>query len=120
VRLAETSGRSRRQVAEDRGIGLSTLRHWMDRHRDQRLDEPAARPQEDTAAELKRLRRENEVLRQERDILKRATAGSSGRRNVVGSGLFQEIPDGAHGSSRLIGRAEAGALDPVEGWTIAQ
>jgi transposase len=74
VRLAETSGRSRRQVAEDLGIGLSTLRHWMDRHRDQRLDEPAAHSQEDTAAELKRLRRENEVLRQERDILKRATA----------------------------------------------
>ncbi len=29
---------------------------------------------EDMAAELKRLRRENEVLRQEREILKRATA----------------------------------------------
>ncbi len=28
----------------------------------------------DVAAELKRLRRENEILRQERDILKRATA----------------------------------------------
>jgi transposase len=74
VRLAETSGRSRRQVAADLGIGLSTLRHWMDRHRDQRRDEPARHPQEDTAAELKRLRRENEVLRQERAILKRATA----------------------------------------------
>jgi transposase len=74
VRLAETSGRSRRQVAEDLGIGLSTLRHWMDRHRDQHRDEPAAHSQEDMAAELKRLRRENEVLRQEREILKRATA----------------------------------------------
>ena len=29
---------------------------------------------EDVAAELKRLRRENEILRQERDILKKATA----------------------------------------------
>src|SRR3954463_12816861 len=74
VRLAETSGRSRRQVAEDLGIGLSTLRHWMDCHHEQRLDDPAGQPQEDIAAELKRLRRENEVLRQERDILKRATA----------------------------------------------
>jgi transposase len=36
VRLAETSGRSRRQVAENLGIGLSTLRHWMERDRDQR------------------------------------------------------------------------------------
>ena len=30
VRLAQTSGRSRREVAEDLGVGLSTLRHWLD------------------------------------------------------------------------------------------
>ena len=30
--------------------------------------------QSDITAELKRLRRENEILRQERDILKKATA----------------------------------------------
>jgi len=29
VRRAETSGRSRREIAEDLGIGLSTLRHWI-------------------------------------------------------------------------------------------
>jgi transposase len=74
VRLAETSGRTRREVAEDLGIGLSTLRHWLDRHRERQIDHPAEDRQEDMAAELKRLRRENEILRQERDILKRATA----------------------------------------------
>jgi transposase len=74
VRLAETSGRTRREVAEDLGIGLSTLRHWLDRHRERQIDDPPENRQEDMAAELKRLRRENEVLRQERDILKRATA----------------------------------------------
>ena len=74
VRLAQTSGRSRREVAADLGIGLSTLRNWIDRRRDRRMDEPPPDRQEDTAAELKRLRRENEVLRQEREILKRATA----------------------------------------------
>ena len=31
VRLAQTSGRSRREVASDLGIGLSTLRNWIDR-----------------------------------------------------------------------------------------
>jgi transposase len=37
------------------------------------MDEPERRlPGEDAAPELKRLRRENEILRQERDILKRA------------------------------------------------
>jgi len=74
VRLAQTSGRSRREVASDLGIGLSTLRNWIDRRRDRQMDEPPPDRQEDMAAELKRLRRENEVLRQERDILKRATA----------------------------------------------
>ena len=74
VRLAQTSGRSRREVAADLGVGLSTLRHWIDGQRDREMDAPPAERQEDMAAELKRLRRENEVLRQERDILKRATA----------------------------------------------
>ena len=30
VRLAQTSGRSRREVAADLGVGLSMLRHWID------------------------------------------------------------------------------------------
>src|SRR3954454_25054499 len=74
VRLAQTSGRRRREVAEDLGIGLSTLRHWIDGQRDREMEAPPSDRQEDMAAELKRLRRENEVLRQEREILKRATA----------------------------------------------
>ena len=74
VRLALTSGRSRREVAQDLGIGLSTLRHWLDHRREREIDDPPEERQEDMAAELKRLRRENEILRQEREILKRATA----------------------------------------------
>jgi transposase len=74
VRLAQTSGRSRREVAADLGIGLSTLRHWIDRRRDREMEQPPPDRQEDMATELKRLRRENEVLRQEREILKRAAA----------------------------------------------
>jgi transposase len=74
VRLAQTSGRSRREVAADLGIGLSTLRNWIDRRRDRQMEQPPFDRQEDMAVELKRLRRENEVLRQEREILKRATA----------------------------------------------
>ncbi len=69
VRLARTSGRSQREVAEDLGIGLSTLVRWISRSRDRQIDEPERPGQEDVAAELKRLRRENEILRQERDIL---------------------------------------------------
>ena len=74
VRLAQTSGRSRREVASDLGIGLSTLRNWINRRRDRQRQDPPDDRQEDVATELKRLRRENEILRQEREILKRATA----------------------------------------------
>lgn len=75
VRLLRTSGRTKREIADDLGVGLSTLTRWLSRSRDREMDEPDRRaPGEDAAAELKRLRRENEVLRQERDILKRATA----------------------------------------------
>ena len=72
VRLVETSGRPQREIAGDLGIGLSTLVRWIGRNRDRRADPVAA--ESDITAELKRLRRENEILRQERDILKKATA----------------------------------------------
>jgi transposase len=71
VRLALTSGRTRREIAEDLGIGLSTLTRWLREERD--ASEPSEAPV-DVHAELKRLRRENAVLKQERDILKKAAA----------------------------------------------
>ena len=73
VRLVETSGRTQREIADDLGVGLSTLVRWIGRNRDRQIDDPSAGRQEDMAAELKRLKRENEILRQERDILKKAT-----------------------------------------------
>ena len=72
VRLVETSGRTQKEIAEDLGVGLSTLRRWLDKRREPDLEASPRERQEDLAAELKRLRRENEILRQERDILKRA------------------------------------------------
>ena len=74
VRLARTSGRTRRETAENLGVGLSTLTRWIARSRDREIDFPDKGRVEDAAAELKRLRRENAVLRQERDILKKAAA----------------------------------------------
>src|SRR4051794_13903643 len=73
VRLAQTSGRTQREIAGDLGIGLSTLVRWIGRSRDGRAVDPAAAESEVTA-ELKRLRRGNEILRQERGILKKGTA----------------------------------------------
>jgi transposase len=74
VRLVQTSGRTQREIAGDLGIGLSTLVRWIGRSRDRRAADPATAVANDVTAELKRLRRENEIFRQERDILKKATA----------------------------------------------
>ena len=74
VRLVRTSGRSQRKIARDLGIGLSTLVRWISRSRDRSGDHGAEPVPPDVTAELKQLRRENEVLRQEHDILKKATA----------------------------------------------
>ena len=67
VCLARTSGRTRRELAENLGVGLSTLTRWIARNRDRQIDAPEKARSEDMTAELKRLRRENEILRQERE-----------------------------------------------------
>src|SRR5260370_31257448 len=70
VRLVQTSGRTQREIAGDLGIGLSTLVRWIGRSRDRRAVDPAA-AERDVTAELRRLRRGNEILGQEGDILKK-------------------------------------------------
>ena len=67
------AGRTPRELAESLGVSQQTLRNWrrqdqVDRHeRDDGLTS-------DEHEELRRLRRENARLTQERDLLKRAAA----------------------------------------------
>jgi transposase len=56
VALLHGSGRTRRQVADDLGIGLSTLARWSRDSRDRVDGQPDAGTNEDIVAELKRLR----------------------------------------------------------------
>ena len=70
VRLSRESGRTVREIADDLGVALSTLSRW----RREQADEVPQPSSDDPQKELARLRRENEVLRQERDLLKKATA----------------------------------------------
>jgi transposase len=71
VRIALTSGLTQKQVADDLGIGLSTLGKWISSHQHTEL---MTGPHNDKDKELARLRKENRTLREERDILKKATA----------------------------------------------
>lgn len=71
VRLVLSSGRPQRAIADDLGVGLSTLGKWVAAYKEADL---LSGPHEDTAKELARLRKENELLRQERDLLKKAAA----------------------------------------------
>jgi transposase len=70
VRIALTSGLPRRRVASDLGVGFSTLSKWVSQYRPIDL---TAQPQADLARENERLRLENRILKEERDILKKAT-----------------------------------------------
>ena len=74
VRLVQTSGRTQREIAGDLGIGLSTLAKGPVGLLPPLLSILAFLAVTRDKEELKRLRRENEILRQERDILKKATA----------------------------------------------
>ena len=75
VQLVLTSGKSAVQIAKDVGISDSALSRWV---RECRAQPEAAFPgkghQRPEEEELRRLKRENDVLRQERDILKKAIA----------------------------------------------
>ena len=70
VRIALTSGLTRRQVADDLGVGMSTLNKWITAHRD---TDVVSKEDSDLAKENDRLRRENRLLKEEREILKKAT-----------------------------------------------
>jgi len=75
VRLVQTSGKSQRQVAEDLGVAMSTLSRWCTEMamKGERAFVGSGNQQPEDE-ELRRLRRENDILRQERDILKKALA----------------------------------------------
>jgi transposase len=70
VRFLEETGRPVREVAEELKVSEQALSRWRRKFGDGTGE--SLSPSE--AAELRRLRREVEILRQERDFLKKATA----------------------------------------------
>ncbi len=72
VRLYHTSGKSFQEVAGDLGVTANSLREWV--RRAEVEDGSREGLIHDEREELSRLRRENRVLREEREILRKATA----------------------------------------------
>lgn len=77
VRLVTVEGLSRKRVARDLGISLGTLRDWIHKLAP---DGPVVSDKLPEAEQLRQLKRENERLRMERDILKKAV------------GIFSQTP----------------------------
>ena len=71
VRLAEQEGMSVAQVARDLGISDSVLYDWVKKFGARSGGTPMT---PDGREELLRLRRELQIVKEERDILKKATA----------------------------------------------
>ena len=72
VRLARSGGKPMAQIARDLGVSSESLRLWVKQARiDDGEREGLATAERE---ELGRLRRENLVLRQEREVLKKAAA----------------------------------------------
>ncbi len=73
VRLVLDEGKTAGQVARELDLTESALRNWVDRARADRTKGRTGLTTEERE-ELRRLRKENRVLRTEREILKNAAA----------------------------------------------
>ena len=73
IQLAETSDKSIAQIERDLGLGSGQIHHWKRQLADEGEEafpgKGHLKPQDEI---IRQLRRENEILRQERDILKKA------------------------------------------------
>jgi transposase len=72
VKLARSSEKPLSELARDLGVSTGTLRNWL---KQQQID--AGKRDgltTDEREELRRLRKENKVLKEEREVLRKATA----------------------------------------------
>ena len=111
VRIALISGQPRREVATDLGVGFSTLAKWIQRSRPGDLP-PAT--DIDLAKENDRLRKENRLLLEERELLKKATVGSTGQCNMIYFMRHTEAHNGKDRTTWVIAAPERRALATLE------
>ena len=76
LRLAKTSGKSQAQIEQELGIGAGCLSRWKKKQEEAGEDAFPGQGNRVSSEQdrVRELERENEILRQERDILKKAVA----------------------------------------------
>jgi transposase len=75
VRLAETAGKTDRAIEKELGLYQGALRHWREELKaDSAHAFPGTGHMKPLEEELRRVKRERDVFREERDILKKAVA----------------------------------------------
>ena len=72
VRLVQSSGKPVSMIARELGVSVESLRNWI--HRKETDNGQREGLTTNDQEELRRLRRENRILREEREILKKAAA----------------------------------------------
>jgi transposase len=120
ARDAERAGKSVDKIASGLGVHPNTLREWVRRDVSAKAGTGESTVGLDEREELLQLRKDNRILRMERDILKKAAAHSTGQRTYAGlRGRGWSHHEAARSPGHVV-QGEGGAVAPLEGWRIAQ
>ncbi len=72
VRLYRSSNKSIPKMAEELGIASESMRRWIRQHEVDSDEREGLTTEEEEREELGRLRRENRILKQEKEVLRKA------------------------------------------------
>jgi transposase len=113
IQLARTSGKSKSQLERELGLTAGQIGNWekaLEQHREQAF--PGTGHQSDAEAELRRVKRELEIVTQERDILKKRWPSSPRRKAQSEVRFHSEAPAPVRGQDHV---PSAGCL---KGWLL--
>ena len=109
-------GHSISDVSQRLGVSTHSLYAWIKL----RAGSPSAAVKDDQSAEIRRLKQELARVTEERDILKKATVGSTGQRNMFYFMRHGEAHNGKDRKTRFIATTKRRALATLERWTVAK